>query len=284
MQSKTVGHVWNQQAGVSPCIQCATNYQHPTLNKTKRSIYPHWVLDYNFSKSDLYKVATTAGRWKTRQAKIAHLYPPNTPYWEKPIRKSMWVNSAWVIFSGGDISGLQKLIEEENYARFVDSNGIIGQILLNAANIGHTKGENGFWEAQSILCDLISRLLKSDWLEKETYRIRIDDAAETTDIVSETDNYFRAHLSERVTLKDIARHLHVSPSTLSHTYKRLTSQSPMSKMIELRIGLAKNLLLRGQRLKNIAQQTGFSDEYHLSKTFKRVEGKSPKQFTASRFH
>ena len=58
----------------------------------------------------------------------------------------------------------------------------------------------------------------------------------------------------------------------------------MSKMIELRIGLAKNLLLRGQRLKNIAQQTGFSDEYHLSKTFKRVEGKSPKQFTASRFH
>jgi len=37
-------------------------------------------------------------------------------------------------------------------------------------------------------------------------------------------------------------------------------------------------LQRGLPLKAIAQRLGFSDAFHLSKTFKRVEGISPRTF------
>jgi len=36
--------------------------------------------------------------------------------------------------------------------------------------------------------------------------------------------------------------------------------------------------MKGQRLKTIAATLGFSDVYYLSKMFKRVEGRSPRQF------
>jgi AraC-like DNA-binding protein len=39
--------------------------------------------------------------------------------------------------------------------------------------------------------------------------------------------------------------------------------------------------LLGQSLKSVAESTGFSDAFHLSKTFKRLEGAAPKHFLAS---
>ena len=52
----------------------------------------------------------------------------------------------------------------------------------------------------------------------------------------------------------------------------------MTRLINLRIDHAKHLLLRGVPLKQIAQEAGFSDAFHLSKTFKHVEGISPRGF------
>jgi len=41
---------------------------------------------------------------------------------------------------------------------------------------------------------------------------------------------------------------------------------------------AKSLLLKGEKLITIAEMTGFYDEYHLSKTFKKQTGLSPRTF------
>jgi transcriptional regulator GlxA family with amidase domain len=70
-------------------------------------------------------------------------------------------------------------------------------------------------------------------------------------------------------------------STLAHRYRQETGEPPMLKLTRLRINLAKGLLLKGQPLKAIAEAAGFSDAFHLSKTFKRLEGAAPKHFLAS---
>jgi AraC-like DNA-binding protein len=101
---------------------------------------------------------------------------------------------------------------------------------------------------------------------------------EEISFAEKVDDYLREHSAERLTLAGIARHLHVSPSTLSHRYRQEAGRSPMKRLIEIRIGMAKGLLFRGYPLKTIAEQTGFSDMYHLSKTFKRQEGVSPRAF------
>ena len=42
--------------------------------------------------------------------------------------------------------------------------------------------------------------------------------------------------------------------------------------------LVPRLLAKGYRLKEIARQAGFADEFHLSKTFKQMEGMSPRAY------
>jgi AraC-like DNA-binding protein len=70
----------------------------------------------------------------------------------------------------------------------------------------------------------------------------------------------------------------VSESSLNHRFKEETGISPIARLIEIRLEFAKSLLLKGEKLVNIADMTGFYDEYHLSKAFKKKFGISPKTF------
>ena len=69
--------------------------------------------------------------------------------------------------------------------------------------------------------------------------------------------------------------MNVSISTISHRYHAETGETPMTRLMRLRIDRAKMLLLGGQKLAAIASATGFYDAAHLAATFKRVEGLSP---------
>jgi AraC-like DNA-binding protein len=70
----------------------------------------------------------------------------------------------------------------------------------------------------------------------------------------------------------------VSESSLNHRFKNDTGISPIARLIEIRMEFAKSLLLKGEKLTTIADMTGFHDEYHLSKTFKKQIGLSPRAF------
>jgi AraC family transcriptional regulator len=53
----------------------------------------------------------------------------------------------------------------------------------------------------------------------------------------------------------------------------------MAALRAMRIEAAKVQLVRGDlKLDAIAIQTGFADAFHLSRTFKRMVGSSPRQF------
>jgi AraC-like DNA-binding protein len=122
-------------------------------------------------------------------------------------------------------------------------------------------------------------LRKSEPTEEDETRLIGHPAPITVSaFVRETDAYLSRHLAGPVILADLAQHLHVSVSTLSHRFHAETGETPMSRLMRLRLHQAKTLMLSGQKLSAIAEATGFSDMAHLSRTFKRAEGVSPREY------
>jgi AraC-like DNA-binding protein len=243
--------------------------------------HPAWVVDYVLNTAGRFRVGSRSRPWRARLPRTLHLYPPNTVYWEDyPRGGKTLCEFAFVVLRGGEAAGLDKLVHPRaGYARFLDPEGLAGPLLEEIARIGQEHGEGGFWQAQAVLCRLIDLLRKSEPTEDETRLIgHPAPAAPPHPLVQAADEYLSAHLDETVLLADVARHLHISVSTLSHRYHAETGETPMTRLLRLRIDRAKSLLLCGQKLNAIVEVTGFSDIAHFSRTFKRFEGVSPQEY------
>jgi AraC-like DNA-binding protein len=194
------------------------------------------------------------------------------------------IRDVYVVFKGGDCASLSRFIHPPHrYARFLDPERRLERAMVQAAWIGHTEGQAGFWKAQASLCELLDLLSKSVYVSDETYLVRVALPRPDTrsSLVAAVDNRFRHDLTSRQSLKELAASLHISLSSLCHRYRFEAGLSPMDARLRIRLDAAKNRLMRGQSLKTIAEETGFSDPYHLSKAFKRIMGVSPRQFLKS---
>jgi AraC family transcriptional regulator len=92
-------------------------------------------------------------------------------------------------------------------------------------------------------------------------------------------DYMNAHLDRDISLSELAQAANVSPPHLVRLFKRSTGFSPHQYLIHLRIQRAKDYLIRGKHsLSEIAALTGFADQSHFSRHFKRIVGCTPKAF------
>ncbi len=99
------------------------------------------------------------------------------------------------------------------------------------------------------------------------------------DFIARFYDMIRRHLSEALTIEDMARRLQVSPSTLSHKCKSILGESPSSILAAERMALAIDLLQsRRLRVKEAATAVGYDDPYTFSRAFKRLTGKAPSEF------
>jgi AraC-like DNA-binding protein len=277
-----LGYSWmTPHAGVAPHLVSAQYCERPAGGLTGRIIRALWVLDYARSDCGLARVGSPRSRWWPRTARIAHLYPPDTPYWEDTTTVRGLAREGWAIFAGGDEAGLRRLLEPgQRFARIADPAGQLDACLHDMALAGQTLGEAGFWRAQSALAaafDLLGRAVRQadGTLLLPPTGLPVDD---DQNLVGATHRYFQAHLGEKITLATTAWHLRMSPSALSHRYAAEAGQSPMAALTALRLELAKSLLLRGLKMETIAQQAGFCDAFHFSKAFKNHYGEPPSRF------
>jgi AraC-like DNA-binding protein len=279
MDNTIIGYKWKNHTKVIPSIVEATAVtgEIPQVlghNRTR----PLWILDYEFADYGRYRVKSVSHEWRPRKDRTAHLYPPDTPYWEDTRKFSGRRSSTWIIFTGGTSTGINKLCQLKGYACFLDPEEKLGQNIRSCAEIGERYGEKGYWEAQSMLCEAIGYLVNSQHISEETYIISKEGVSKKIIFSDEVDALLKELIAEKVRLQDLAKHLHVSVSSLSHQYKKERGLSPIAGLIRLRINYSKTLLSKGYPLKVIAKQLGFSDAFHFSKTFKLIEGISPRGF------
>ncbi len=253
----------------------AYDRSHTTPNTKHCNQY--WALDYSFSDMGLFRAGRRTNPWKKHPSGEALLYPPQTPYWEDLRSVRPPIHNGWFLFQNGEAAGLNRFIEKKTgYARFMDPEGRLGRLIAQAARIAKNQNSIGFWRAMSFFYAALDLVCRSEQIDSATYCITETHKAPL--FSEKVADFLRAHLNERLTLEQIASNFNVSASTLSHRYRAEAGEAPITTLIEMRIRQARNLLLKGQPLKAIAPALAFNDVFHLSKTFKKVEGRSPRQF------
>ena len=87
------------------------------------------------------------------------------------------------------------------------------------------------------------------------------------------------HIGGNLSLKDLARQVHLQPNYFSNYFTKCFGIPPMKYLRQLRIQRAQALLLREDaKFADIAQKTGFCDVFHFSKTFKKTAGMTPSAY------
>ena len=90
-------------------------------------------------------------------------------------------------------------------------------------------------------------------------------------------DYIEDQLHEDLTIAEIARAVHMSPFHFTRLFKKATGQSPYRYVIQARAKRAKALLKsRKFSISEVAHQTGFADQSHLTHHVKKFYGVTPK--------
>jgi AraC family transcriptional regulator len=96
-------------------------------------------------------------------------------------------------------------------------------------------------------------------------------------------DYIHENLDASVSLIELARLVGLSSSQFARLFKASTGVSPHRYQLNTRIGKAQELLLlKGEGLSIVAAATGFADQSHFTRAFKRVIGATPGEWRQDR--
>lgn len=94
--------------------------------------------------------------------------------------------------------------------------------------------------------------------------------------------YIDHHLSQSIKLEDLATRLGISKFHFSRLFKKSTGKSPHQYVMQQRIELAKQLLVKAEiSISDVAMMCGFNSHAHLSKYFRQFVGMTPKAYRQS---
>jgi AraC family transcriptional regulator len=95
--------------------------------------------------------------------------------------------------------------------------------------------------------------------------------------------YIEAHMTQDISLEEIAKLAGLSQSQFARSFKISAGMPPYKWSLDARIKRSQELLLLGKdSIATIAIQTGFADQSHFTKTFRRATGATPKDWQRSR--
>ncbi len=98
-------------------------------------------------------------------------------------------------------------------------------------------------------------------------------------VVRKALEYMEAHCTERLSLGDVAAHVYVSQWHLSKLINRHANQSFFDLLGSMRTERAKALLSDSRlRIHDVAEQVGYADVGHFTKSFKRFAGATPGEY------
>lgn len=91
-------------------------------------------------------------------------------------------------------------------------------------------------------------------------------------------DYLHTHYAESISLEQLASLANLKPLRFLRLFQREMGLPPHAYLLQVRIERAKQLLALGIPISQVACDTGFSDQSHLNRHFKRWMGITPGQY------
>ena len=85
-------------------------------------------------------------------------------------------------------------------------------------------------------------------------------------------------IDSNVSVSDLADRLNISISNLKRLFAKYTNIGVHEYYTFLKIAQAKELLRQGKTVTDTAELTGFANQAYFSAAFKRITGKTPKEY------
>jgi len=183
---------------------------------------------------------------------------------------------------------------------FVDFNGPAALALLKKAGLSvpifrHTPPGSGMLEifdrlieagasstpSSARLCRLLLECLTLVAAESNTAEFSRYGRAHQTYL--RCRGHIEDHFRRLNRTDDVARNCHIAPAYLARVFRRFSGESPHRFLVRLKMkAAALYLVRRGALVKEAADEFGYADPYHFSKTFKKIHGLSPEHYLRSR--
>lgn len=185
-----------------------------------------------------------------------------------------------------------------DYARKAIELGVV-KYLLKPTNIEDIKA--AVLDAMMLLDDERSKeediKLLREQLEKSTSELAENEIMEESSAISEEEGehkikylavqgvkFMQEHYSEKIDLQAVADHLYISTWYLCKVFKNELNNSFVQLLNEIRIQEAKKLLTEtNQKVYEICEQVGYTDNPYFTKTFKKYTGLTPNQYRNSQY-
>jgi AraC-like DNA-binding protein/mannose-6-phosphate isomerase-like protein (cupin superfamily) len=90
--------------------------------------------------------------------------------------------------------------------------------------------------------------------------------------------YLDERYAERVSLQDLSRFTGISPYHLHRSFCRKIGMPPHSYQTQVRIHHARLMLRQGRSISDVASSSGFVDQSHFARHFKKLTGATPGQY------
>lgn len=189
----------------------------------------------------------------------------------KFLMKMKWVHFHFSIFGAIDFASLLEMPLRLDIAEAAKLGKLIDELLLlKDSEPGipglARRGELGF------------RLLSHVCSVSKTR----DDALssiESSQRLNPVLGHMKRNLAQKTNVAKLAKLANLSPSRFHTVFRELTGTGPMEYQKKLRLNAAfRFVMTTDEKLKSIAEKTGFCNEFHLSRDFRRNYGKSPREY------
>lgn len=138
-------------------------------------------------------------------------------------------------------------------------------------------------ESGDSLCKLKAQVSGSELVHMLLAAAKEEADGGTIDALERSRAYMDNHYMEEITLEKLAALAELSPKYYVDVFKKTYGTSAFDYLAQVRMRRAKQLMLRTElRLKDIAHEVGYGDEFYFSRKFKKAFGISPSVYLKKR--
>lgn len=97
-------------------------------------------------------------------------------------------------------------------------------------------------------------------------------------VVQHIQDYLKANYINSISLQQLSRIANLKPLRLLRVFRKEVGLPPHTYLVQVRVARAKTLLSMKLPIAQVAADTGFTDQSHLTRHFKRLVGVTPRKY------